>query len=175
MGNLATTLTAPQGPLFYYAEGLLKDVPAEKFARVPTGKDGPIETNHPAFIFGHLSIYPAKVMEMLAVKDSGISNPAGFEELFSAGKECRDDPDGSIYPEMEAVTSHFFDGHRRMFAKIAELGDEHLAQPHGLTSDFAKNFPSRAAIAAFMVGPHPFSHIGQMSVWRRCMGLGSAF
>lgn len=173
MGNLATTLTAPQGLLFRYAEGLLKGVPADKFARLPEGRNGPIQTNHPAFIYGHLSIYPAKTLDILG--HSGvITNPAGFLELFEAGKECRDDPEGTIYPPMETITAHFFNAHKTMFAKIAELTDEDLAQPHGLESDFAKSFPTRAAFAAFLVGPHAFTHIGQMSAWRRCMGLGSA-
>ncbi|HZW08724.1 MAG TPA: hypothetical protein VFF69_02370 [Phycisphaerales bacterium] len=175
MGNLATTLTASQDLLFRYAEALLKDVPADKFARFPEGKHGPINTNHPAFLYGHMSLYPAKTLAAVGVTDGGVPDPAGFADLFAAGKECRDDPDGTIYPAMEVITAHFFGAHRAMFAKLAELTDEHLSKPHGLESDFAKRFPTRAAFAAFLVGPHPFTHIGQMSVWRRCMGLPGAF
>jgi hypothetical protein len=175
MGHLATTLTASQPLLMRYAEGLLKDVPPSKFARLPEGKGGLLQTNHPAFLFGHLSIYPAKTLDIVGVKNHGIRNPSGFEDLFAAGKECRDDPGGTIYPAMEVITSHFFNAHKAMFAKLAELTDDELAQPHGVESDFAKQFPTRAAFAAFLVGPHPFTHIGQMSTWRRCMGLGKVF
>ncbi len=174
MGNLATTLTASQGLLLMYAEGLLKDVPRSMFARLPEGKNGLIQTNHPAFLFGHMSLYAGKTLEMLGLKGV-VTDPAGFAELFEAGKECRDDPHGTVYPAMETITSHFFNGHKSMFAKIAELTDDYLAQPHGIETDFAKKFPSRAAFAAFLVGPHPFVHIGQMSAWRRCMGLGNVF
>lgn len=175
MGSLATTLTGAQGPMFFYAEGLLKGVKAEQFARKPQGEHGVIDTNHPAFIYGHLSTYPGRVLDMIGVEGHGLSNPAGFDEVFAAGKECRDDPDGSIYPPMEAITAHFNRGYKALFAKLAELSDEHLAKPHGLDSDFGKNFGNRAALAAFMVGPHTFMHIGQMSAWRRCVGLPSAF
>jgi hypothetical protein len=175
MGHLATTLTASQSMLLGYAEALLKDVPKDKFARMPEGKRGIIQTNHPAFIFGHLSVYPAKVLDSLGVKDGGITNPPAFMEVFPAGKECRDDPTGTIYPPMETITAHFFNAHKTMFGKLAELTDDYLSQPHGLETDFAKKFPTRAAFASFLVGPHAFTHIGQMSAWRRCMGLASAF
>jgi hypothetical protein len=174
MGHLATTLTASQDLLFRYAEGLLKDVSTEKVARLPEGKHGPIQCNHPAFLYGHMSLYPAKTLALVGVTD-GITDPAGFADLFAAGKECRDDPDGTIYPAMEVITSHFFNAHKKMFAQLAELTDEQLSQPHGIDSEFAKRFPTRAAFASFMVGPHPFTHIGQMSVWRRCMGLPGVF
>lgn len=175
MGAIAQTIVGAQGPLMMYAEKLLTGVTAGQFARQPVGKDGLINTNHPAFIFGHMSVYAGNICELAGIGDSGIVNPDGFEELFSAGSECRDDPDGSIYPAMEKITGHFFDGHRKTFAQLAELSDEQLAAPHGQEGEFFQAFPSRAAIVAFLVGPHPFTHLGQMSVWRRCMGLGSVF
>lgn len=175
MGNLATTLTASQGLFFFYAEGLLKDVPPSKFARLPEGRNGLVQTNHPAFIYGHLSLYPAKTLQAVGVTDGGIVNPPGFTDLFEAGKECVHDPDGTIYPEMEVVRSHFFNAHRTMFARLAELTDEQLSQPHSVEGDFGKQFPNRAALAAFLAIGHPFTHFGQMSVWRRCMGLGKVF
>lgn len=175
MGAIAQALTAPHKPLIGYAEKLLVGVKPEQFARQPMGKDGIIDTNHPAFIFGHLSIYPTMILGIAGVKDPGFVNPEGFDGLFSHETTCKDDPDGSIYPAMEAVTSHFFTAYNGLFAKVAELSDKHLAAPHGQEGEFFQKFPSRAAVIAFMAGPHPFVHIGQMSAWRRCMGLGSAF
>jgi len=175
MGALAQTLIASQGPLTMYGEKLLVGVTADQFARQPVGRGGIINTNHPAFIYGHLSTYPAFILNILGIQDPGCTNPDGFDKLFSHEATCQDDPDGSIYPAMEAITSHFFRAHKCMFAQIAELPDEQLAAPHGQTGDFFAKFPSRAAVTAFLVGPHPFTHIGQMSAWRRCMGLGSAF
>jgi len=175
MGNLAPVVTASQMPLKSYAEALLKGITPDIFARMPTGPDGIITTNHPAFIFGHLSIYPAFIMKLCGVEDSGITNPDGFDKLFSHEATCQDDPDGSLYPAMEAVTSHFFAAHDTMFASITGLSDEQLAAPHGMEDDFFSKWPSRAAAAAFMVGPHPSIHMGQLSAWRRIMNLGSAF
>jgi hypothetical protein len=175
MGTLAQVVTASQAPLKMYAEGLLKGVTADTFARMPTGPNGIITTNHPAFILGHLSIYPVMIMKIVGVEDFALTNPDGFDALFSHETTCKDDPDGTIYPAMETVTSYFFEVYDAMFARLAELSDEQLAAPHGMEEEFFAKWSSRAAVAAFMVGPHPFLHIGQMSAWRRCMGLGSAF
>lgn len=175
VGAIADILTASQGPLQMYAEKLLVGVNADQFARKPVGKDGVIDTNHPAFIFGHVSIYAPWLLKIIGVEDPGFANPEGFDDLFSFNATCQDDPDGTIYPAMDTITSYFFDAHKRMFAKVAELSDDYLAAPHGQEDEFFQTFPSRGALVAFMAGPHPFTHIGQMSAWRRCMGLGSAF
>ncbi|VAX41907.1 hypothetical protein MNBD_PLANCTO03-1186 [hydrothermal vent metagenome] len=175
MGNLAPIVTASSMPLMMYAEGLLKGITPDIFARMPTGPDGIITTNHPAFIFGHLSIYPVMIMKICGVEDFAITNPDGFDELFTHETICKDDPEGTIYPAMEAVTTHFYAAHKAMFARIAELSDEQLSEPHGMEDEFFAKWPSRGAAASFMAGSHTFLHIGQLSTWRRCMGLGSAF
>ena len=175
MESLATAILDQTGTMFGYAEGILKDVTPELFARKPEGKNGLINTNHPAFCFGHLAIYPARICQLAGIEDAGIAAPAGFDELFEAGKDCQDDPDGAIYPAMGVVTAAFFDGYKTAIAKLGELSDAHLAAHHGLDSEFGKRFNSRAAVANFMLGPHTFMHIGQLSAWRRCMGLGPVF
>lgn len=175
MGAIADTLCAAEKPLMMYAEKLLVGVTPEQFARQPMGKSGLINTNHPAFAYGHMSTYPAWICTIAGVAEPGFANPEGFDALFSHEAVCRDDPEGTIYPSMDAVTGHFFDSHRRLFAHLRGLSDQKLSEPHGQEGDFFKGFPTRAAVVAFMVGPHPFTHIGQVSAWRRCMGLGSAF
>ena len=106
MESLATAILDQSATAFGYAEGLVKDVTPQMFARKPEGKNGIIDTNHPAFCFGHLAIYPARICQLAGIEDHGIVAPEGYEELFAAGKECRDDPDASIYPakdEMDAI------------------------------------------------------------------------
>jgi len=177
MGHLAKVVTAFQGPMLKYAEGLLKDISDAQFARLPQGPNGPIQTNHPAFVYGHLSVYPNMLMNMLGIEGVvGVDNPDGFEELFLHGNECRDDPDNTIYPSKEAITSQYFKAYKAAYAAIAEQSDDFLAEPLNLPdNEFANSFASKGALAAFMLGAHPFLHIGQLSAWRRCMGLGPIF
>lgn len=175
MESLAAAILDQTGTMLAYAEGLLKGVTQETFARKPEGKSGVVDTNHPAFVFGHLALYPQKICQLVGIDDAGTAAPAGYEELFAAGKECQDDPDGTIYPKMDEILAAFNTGYKTAIARIAGLSNEDLAAPHPLDSDFGKRFSSRAAIANFMLGPHPFMHIGQISAWRRCMGLGPVF
>jgi len=175
MESLATAILGQTGPMLAYAEGLLKDVTPQTFARKPYGKDGVIDTNHPAFCFGHLATYPEKICQLAGIEDAGIAAPAGYAELFDAGKDCLDDTDGTIYPPMGEITAAFFDSYKTAIDKIGGLSNDHLAAGHGMDSEFGEKFGSRAAIAGFILSAHPFMHIGQISAWRRCMGLGPVF
>lgn len=175
MGTLAGVLHSNAQISLSYAEGLLKDVRPADFARKPRSDGSVVDTNHPAFVYGHLSVYAPRMALIAGLGEGVVQLPTGFEELFAAGKECRDDPSGSIYPAMSTITNAFFDGHRRVLAKIAELDDASLGAPHGRPGDFAAKFPSRAAMLAFLLGGHIMSHLGQVSAWRRCLGLPSAF
>ena len=72
-----------------YANRLMQDIPhieAARFAR-PGGQI--VSSNHPCFIFGHLSLYPPKVLSQL--KQSSLPIPTGFEKTFDKTATCRDD------------------------------------------------------------------------------------
>ena len=63
-----------------YANRLMQDIPhieAARFAR-PGGQM--VSSNHPCFIFGHLSLYPPKVLSQL--KQSSLPIPTGFEKIL---------------------------------------------------------------------------------------------
>ena len=74
-----------------YSEILLKDVAPESFGRFATADGKAIESNHPAFIYGHLSLYAHKMMTELGKPVDDL--PAGFEENFAKGCVCKDDAD----------------------------------------------------------------------------------
>jgi hypothetical protein len=157
-----------------YAEVLLKDVRPEQFARFAAPGGQPIESNHGAFIFGHLALYPPKVMTALGRPTDDVACPAEWVSLFEAGAECRDDPNGSIYPPMNELTERFFSGYERAIAAVAEADEAQLVAENpneGMSRDF---FPKLGSLVAFYVSGHVQSHLGQMSAWRRALGLRSA-
>ena len=45
-----------------YAERLLKNVPADRAGRFAVPGGVVVESNHPAFIYGHLSLYAPKIL-----------------------------------------------------------------------------------------------------------------
>jgi len=177
MGHLSTIVTVFEDRLMQYAQESAKGISDAQFARLPQGSHGAIDTNHPAFIFGHLSVYPEMLMGLIGVEGAtGMNSPDDFKTLFLHGNPCRDDPDGSIYPSKEVIMSHFFKTYKAGYAAIAEQTDDFLAQAMDKSeNEFVSGFPSRGALSAFMLGAHPFLHIGQLSAWRRCMGLGPIF
>lgn len=162
-----------------WGERLLVGVTPEMFARKPNlqrdGKPFVIDTNHPAFVYGHLALYPAKVLDMLGLERSHLTAPAGFEELFKDGTVCHDDAKGTIYPAMETITSNYFRCVDGALEAIAKLDDS--AFPKEIPAPFERfrdRFPSVGSVVMFMMNNHQAMHFGQISAWRRCMGLGPA-
>ena len=153
-----------------YGEVLLKDVTPEMFARFATADGKPIESNHPAFIYGHLSLYAHKIMSDLGKSMDGA--PAGFEENFSKDCVCKDDADGT-QPNMETVTSHFFSAWNEVIEVLRATDDEVFQKPNP-SETMAKRFPTLGSVHNFYATGHNMMHLGQMSAWGRMQGLGSA-
>jgi len=153
-----------------YAEVLLKDVQPESFGRFATSDGKSVESNHPAFIYGHLTLYARTILKELG--HSPESLPAAFEENFAKGCVCQDDVDGNL-PEMKIITDHFFDSWNEAMKALREADDGTLQQPNP-NENMAKRFPTLGSGHNFYAGGHNMMHMGQMSAWRRMMGLGPA-
>lgn len=170
MPSIPDLLNALSKFSFGLSEGLLQDVPANKFARLATPGGVKIESNHPAFCFGHLAIYPARLAEAMGVKLPAIEAPAGFADLFAAGKPCLDDPEGTIYPRMDVITKAYFDGYRGLLAAASTVDPAVFDQPHP-NEKLRDRFPTIGVTAVFLYSSHIMMHMGQVSAWRRMMGM----
>ena len=175
MGIVGKSIAGAGNFSVMFGEGLLKDVKPEQFGRKPVVNGKVIDCNHPAWVYGHLAVYAAKVCEMAGIPAGPTVVPAGWEDLFKNGTKCEDDPSGKIYPAMETITRHFLDGYKYVISKLPEVDDAAFAKLNPGTGRFVEMAPTIGAAAAFMMSGHPMSHLGQVSTWRRCQGLGSAF
>lgn len=153
-----------------YAEVLLKDVTAEHFARFATADGKQIDSNHPAFIYGHLSLYAHRIMQDLGQPMDDA--PAEFEANFAKDCVCKDDAEGTL-PSMDTITTHFFDVWNTVATVLRETDDAVFQQPNPSES-MAKRFPTLGSVHNFYASGHNMMHLGQMSAWRRMIGLGSA-
>ncbi|MEC9372237.1 MAG: DinB family protein [Planctomycetota bacterium] len=152
-----------------YGQMLLKDIPAADAARQPKGYN----TNHPVWIFGHLALYPDKGMLPLMGRDDLVKpTPNGWAELFGAKSECRDDAKGDIYPSLDTVANHFLTRTEVLYKALAETSDDVLAGPLPPDHFFKDRMNSVGGVITFMACCHTMSHFGQLSAWRRIMGLG---
>jgi hypothetical protein len=148
-----------------YAEMLVKDIPAEKFAHMPHPS-----MNHPAFCMGHLSIYPDKALMLLGMDDR-IAEKPGYAELFEASTTCRNDP--GIYPPKDEIVAYFFDRHQAIQHALGEVAESTLAQPYSGEGRAASMFRTVGSAANFYMNSHNMLHLGQISAWRRAVGLPS--
>jgi hypothetical protein len=171
MGHIGQIIAGPHSIVVMYAQGLLKDVTPEMFRVKPKG----IDTNSAAFNYGHLSIYPERVLEMIGRSD--LAKPdQQWTDWFAAGKPGLDDPEGKIYPAMNEITERFFSRYQVAVKAVAEADDSVWEKPNpSQNENFRKMVPTIGMVVAFLLDGHCQSHLGQVSAWRRCMGLPSAF
>lgn len=155
-----------------YAESLFKGIAEERFARFASGEHGPVVSNHPAWVAGHLSLYPGRVAGMLSL-DADVAVPDGWEDLFGPGSECVDDPDGSVYPGRDELLERFFTAQRAIAEALGSVNDDQLAAPTPVER-YRERFPTILCAVDFLMGAHAMLHLGQLSAWRRFEGLGSA-
>jgi hypothetical protein len=156
-----------------YAEKLLEGITPEMFARYPVVNGTQITINHPAFVFGHLALYPSLMAEMTGISGKGMEIPASYPDLFRMGVQCQDDPAGSIYPTMDEIVNVFFSGTDALIASLDFIAPESLDVDLENPSR-RERFGTVGGFLTYVLLAHPQSHLGQVSGWRRCMGLGPA-
>ena len=154
-----------------YAERLLTDVTADQFPRFAEVNGQTIVSNHPAFILGHLSLYPSQIVAELGVDASSIQPSEKYEALFSPTATCLDDPDGKLYPSMEDITSKFFAAHAKAIDALEAAPDD-IFMAENPNERMRSKLSTRGAMHAFYLGGHMMIHMGQFSTWRRAIGLG---
>jgi hypothetical protein len=153
-----------------YAERLLKGIPAERFARLATVGDEIVQSNHPAFIFGHLGLYPCRIVAELGHDAATIVPTEAYLKLFDHNAKCVDDSEGTIYPAMEEIVERFFTAHR-MALDVLLTADDSLFKRVNPNEAMRGKFATIGSMHGFYVGGHIMIHMGQLSAWRRMIGL----
>lgn len=156
------------------AERLLVGISPSQFARFARPGGVEVQSNHPAWIMGHLALYPQRVLLALGLPLGDSAMPSGYEPLFKNGSECRDDAAGSLYPPMAELSAAFFRSYKAAIAAVASAADEAFAKPNPAEGRLRELFPTIGAAVAFYLSGHAQLHLGQLSAWRRAMGLGAA-
>jgi hypothetical protein len=156
-----------------YAKRLSGDVPAQKFASFARVGDTVIEANHPAFIFGHLALYPTRIIAQLGCDAAKSAPTADDEKLFSHQAKCLDDPEATLYPHKDILVERLINNTLAAIEAL-EAADDSVFRPENPNEAMRTKFPSVGAMHGFYVGGHFMLHMGQLSTWRRIMGLGPA-
>lgn len=156
-----------------YAGKLIAGISHNEFSQFARVDGRMVESNHPAWVYGHLSIYAPRVINELGGDSSVLQIGDEWMELFSAKSKCLDDPEGKIYPAMDQIVAKLFDGYRAAEQILRDTSDETFAQPNS-NATLQSRFPTLGSMHCFYVGGHFMLHMGQISAWRRMTGLGPA-
>lgn len=174
MGQIAKTITTATQRVQGLAGALLKDVAPSNAAHFPAPGGVHINCNHPTFVYGHLSIYPQRLVGMLGGDPSTVAVPESYTALFAAGVECQNDTDNTLYPSLDEVVKNYTRAYEGAIEFIKGLDDEKLTKDIETEGGFKDAFGTNAGMAMFLIHDHQMFHFGQVSTWRRAMGLGSA-
>ena len=157
-----------------YSRRLLVGVTPDQFARFVRPGGQLVESNHAAFVYGHLSLYSSRIIEQLDADASQLIPTARFQTAFSKDAKCVDDPTGEIYPSMDDITNAYFKGYEACLEVLRAAPDSAFQKPNPSVGRMTELFPTLGSMQAFYVGGHIMMHLGQVSAWRRMLGLGAA-
>jgi hypothetical protein len=149
-----------------YARSLLKEVKEESFAQLPMPN-----FNHPAFVYGHLAVSANFMLELLGRDDAKVELPFDPEPYTPAATCVEQD---GRYSEMNVLVDAFFKTHESVLEVLPSVDPEVFAQANPVEG-FSNMMPRVGDAITFMCCSHTMMHLGQISMWRRAMGLGSCF
>lgn len=147
----------------HYAKRLLADIPAESMCQQPFPG-----MNHPTWIIGHLADTCDLMAEWLEVASIC---PPGWSVLFN--NRSAPHADRSIYPDSAEVLDVFELGHKTISKAFVTVTEDILKKPLPRES-MRSLFPTVLDGVAFEMSDHEAIHLGQLSAWRRAMGMGRA-
>jgi len=147
-----------------YGKMLVENIPAEQFAHQPHPN-----MNHPAFCLGHLADAANSALQLLNREDL-VDSPQGWTDLFEAGSVCVEQ-DGR-YPEKSALIEHYVARHDAVAELLPTIGEEFFQRANPSEGRFREMAPTIGAAMNFLMLFHHSVHLGQISAWRRAVGLG---
>lgn len=125
--------------------------------------------NHPIWIVGHL----AMTMEFMAgMVGSDYKGPEGWEALFGYKSEPVDDP--GKYPTIKEAIAELDRAVAVLEPALASATDEALSAQMP-DEGFREMMPTVGDGVTFILTGHLAVHTGQLSAWRRAIGMKPLF
>jgi hypothetical protein len=151
-----------------YGQKLVADVPDDQMCAQPvSGK----VMNHPAFILGHLALVNDGRASALSGQTLGVAAKLEWKEMFGMG--AKPSSDRGRYPSKTELLKAFEEAHAHLGEAAAKATAEVLAQP--APEPMRSRFPTIGNMVLGVMTSHFATHLGQLSAWRRAMGLPSVF
>jgi hypothetical protein len=150
----------------WYSQRLVADVSDEQMCAQPV--PGRV-MNHAAFVLGHLAWAAGDVAS--GFLGLPLMCPEGWKDLFGQGAQPL--ADRSRYPSRAVLLKTLEDAHARLAEAAPKAKPELLAQAG--PERMRDRFPTIGSVLVGLMTSHHASHNGQLSAWRRALGLPSVF
>ena len=150
----------------WYSQKLVADLADEQMCAQPV--PGRV-MNHPAFLLGHLALVAGNFGTSMV--GAAPVCPEDWKELFNQGAKPL--ADRGRYPSKAVLLKALEDAHARLADAVAKATPEVLARP--APERIRERFPTVGALLVGLMTGHEASHNGQLSAWRRAMGLPPVF
>jgi len=122
--------------------------------------------NHPTWVIGHL-VYSCQ--EMGGELGASPWLPEDWAARFGTGSVPT--ADRAAYPAKSVLLENLAEGQRRLVEALAATGEDGLAAP--LPDERLHHlFPTLGHAVLHILTAHTAVHVGQISVWRRAVGMG---
>jgi hypothetical protein len=148
----------------HFANRLLNDLPTERMCEQPLPR-----MNHPTWIIGHLADTCDLMAQWLEIETRYC--PADWHDLFDNRSEPQKDP--AIYPDKSELVKVLELAHKDLATEFLSASELVLQKPLPRES-MRQMFPTVLDGVAFEMTDHEAIHLGQLSAWRRAMGMGRA-
>jgi len=119
--------------------------------------------NHPAWVFGHIGIYPPVLAAVL--KGEPFEDPIRHRY----GRESKPEADAAAYPAKAALMAGYLAGHDELARVLGAADPAVLSRPIPLAR-WKDRFPFIADAIIHLMIDHESGHLGQLSAWRRAGG-----
>jgi hypothetical protein len=150
--------------LLQYGRGLVGEIGDERLAEQPLPG-----VNHPAWILGHLALTADGAVGVLGDPKS---LPVEWAALFGSGS--KPSAARSTYPTKDELLRAVEQSYDQLRQKAAGATQEQLSQPPP-DPRAKERFPTVKELLAFILTGHVGVHLGQLSAWRRMIGLPPMF
>jgi hypothetical protein len=162
---MLSTILHSHSANLYYANQLVKDLSDDQMIAQPIAG---VVLNHAKWVLGHIIGGADFTCSFLG--ESNPVSPAGWNELFGNGSKVLGDR--SKYPSKVELLTALTTAFDRRTDAMKKLTPARAAEPFPIEK-FRGFWPTLGDGAAYMCTVHDATHLGQLSAWRRALGLPS--
>ena len=164
MSNMIKGLVSAWQKNLDYAQRLVADLSPEQMIQQPVADQAPM--NHPAWVLSHLNVYLPIIQSI--IRSEEFEDPKGHQ----FGMQSKPELDAGLYATKEALLNEFKSGHEAV-TQLLSAADDSVFDNEVMLPRWREPLPTAGDALPYLMLLHENTHLGQLSAWRRVLGLPS--